>query len=379
LERPVEVAVFDRGELQSVRLLSLERERWASFLAGTVGIGLVLVAMAASAALIASLGLVVHAATFFVSWLGVAAVVGYLCARWTRRTVGRYRLGADINADAFAMAEVDLVRRAGSDYELGLVPGMSGAVEGGRSSLPLEALTGRGSAWVPLPQEGRVRIEFGNSTFVIARRPDASAEAAPMGERLGWLGTGALRQFLRTAALGVPVAALATLFAAVPAAYAVTEPCSRWAIPRTATPLEAELLIRAKAQLQTPTLHQCFDPLPLYCQRAGYVGVGLSLSKEGEVLSHWVSRSTFPSECPVSECMANVVSGWVFEPMRERMKLVLPVQVRRTKKPMPSGHNVIVVSPDALDAGAWRGQAADQTGQGRPGGEPRSVTISFPE
>jgi hypothetical protein len=313
---------------------------------------LVLVAMTGAAAMVAALGLVVHAPTFFVAWLGVAGAVGVVAGRRAHARLGRYRLGAGIEADAFAMAELDLVSRAGKDYELGLVPGMSGAVESGRSSLPLEALSGRGSMRLPLPREGRVRVDFGTTTFVIGRRKEAPREDAPFRERFRWLGVGAFRRLARAAACGAPVAMLATAVGSVPAALAVTDGDGRWMIPRTASPMEVERFIRAKAQVQAPSLHRCFDALPLRCQRDGYVGVGLSLSKEGEVLSHWISRSTFDEECPVTECMENVASSWVFEPMTDRMTLVLPVQVRRTSKPLVADQKVEFLSSEISDAGS---------------------------
>ena len=210
--------------------------------------------------------------------------------------MGRYRLGADIEADAFAMTEIDLVRRVGNDYEIGLCQGMSGAVEHVRSTTPLEAFTRYGAVSIPLPQEGKVRVEIGTSTFVVTRRTIGSRHAITLRERLRWLASGTAHRLLRAAAVGVPVAALATLLGSVPAALAVTDLEGRWAIPRTATPLEVERLIRAKAQFETPSLHQCFDPLPLSCHRPGFVGVGLSISREGEVLSHWISRSTYDEE-----------------------------------------------------------------------------------
>jgi hypothetical protein len=86
------------------------------------------------------------------------------------------------------------------------------------------------------------------------------------------------------------------------------------------------------------------------CQRAGYVGVRLSLGKDGEVRGHRVSRSTYGEECPVSKCMAAVVSTWYFEPMPDSMELVLPIQVKRTRKPLydpqPTiAHPVILADP----------------------------------
>jgi hypothetical protein len=360
LERPVVVALFNRGELQSVRALSPQRERWAALVAGSAGAALVLGAMALAVGLLHALGLVVHAPTFFISWLGVAAAVAVVSARWARNRAGRYRLGADIEADAFAMHEVDFVRRAGADYEVGLVPGMSGSIEQGGRSVPIEALTQKGEVHVPLPAAGKVRLEAGRITFVIARRASAAVaggSAVPSefwSTWLGWLAQGTAKRLVRAAALGTPIAALATMLGAVPAALAVTENDGRWAIPGNATPLEVEKYIQVKAQLQSPELHQCFDTLPLACQRPGYVGVGLSLGKNGDVLSHWISRSTYGEDCPVTSCMEKVVSTWSFEPMRERMNVVIPVQVKRTRKPLWQSDKVEFSTPDP-DAGANAG------------------------
>jgi hypothetical protein len=350
VERPVEVAVFDRGELQSVRVLSPGRERWAAILAATTGATLVLGAMIGAAALLAALRFVVHAPTFFVSWLGVAGAVGYVSARWVRARLRSYRLGADIEADAFAMAEVELLRRAGSDYELGLVPGMSGAFEHQHSSVPVEAYIRTGPVHLPLPPHGKVRVEIGTCTFVISRRA-ATGRPFPLAEWLSWVAAGPIRRVARSAALGTPIAALATLMGSVQMAHAMTEVEDRFAIPSDATPVQAEQLIRAKAQFQANALHACFDPLPLACQRAGYVGVGLSLSKDGDVLSHWVSRSTFDDECPVTSCMAAIVAGWQFAPMPERMNVVIPVQVKRTRRPLGNAEAVIFLAPEVVDAG----------------------------
>ena len=352
MERPVEVAVFDRGELQSVRILSPGRERWAALLAATTGATLVIGAMAGAAALLTAFRFVVHAPTFFISWLGVAAVVGYVSARWVRARLSSYRLGADIEADAFAMTEVELIRRAGQDYELGLVPGMSGAFEHQHSSVPIEAFIRTGPVHLPLPPQGKVRVEIGNSTFVISRRAAAAGRPFPLQEWLTWIANGPIRRVARAAALGTPVAALATVMGSVQMANAMTDIDDRWAIPADATPVQAEQLIRAKAQFQTGSLHTCFDPLPLACQRAGYVGVGLSLAKDGGVTSHWISRSTYGDDCPVTSCMQDIVSGWSFQPMPERMNVVIPIQVRRTQRPLRLAENVIYVTPEVSDAGA---------------------------
>jgi len=141
-------------------------------------------------------------------------------------------------------------------------------------------------------------------------------------------------KLLPLAGAAMPAAALVTLLSAVPSAMALSEADMRSSIPSRATQWEVEQHIRSIAQKQVGVLYRCFDPLPLSCQRPGYVGVGLKLSKSGEVRSNWVSRSTYGDECPVSECMAAVVSQMYFEPMPEPMTLVLPVQVRRTNRPL---------------------------------------------
>jgi hypothetical protein len=335
VERPVEVAVFQRGELQALRTLSPSHERRAAAVAAGATAAVVLLAMAATAAFVSSVGLVVHGPTFLVSWLGVAGCVALVSARRARARTRRYLLGAHIEADAFGPSEVDLVRRAGrgDQYDLGLVPGMSGVMEHGRTPLPIESLTRSGAVRVPLPADGKVCIEFGPSTFVIRRRADAPEPAVSFGE---WLSRSfqSARRFVPLAGMGVPIAAMTTFLGAVPAAMAVSDADMRSSIAEGASPVEIERHIRNEAQRQVRTLHQCFDPLPLSCQRPGYVGVGLSLSAQGEVRSFWVSRSTYGKECPVSQCMANVVSSWFFEQMPEPMKVVLPIQVKRTNKPL---------------------------------------------
>jgi hypothetical protein len=84
--------------------------------------------------------------------------------------------------------------------------------------------------------------------------------------------------------------------------------------------------------------------LPLTCQHPGYVGVGLALTRDGEIRSSWIARSTYGRDCPVEACMSNVISTWFFEPLPESMRIVLPVQVLRTDKPMPV-HAALDVEP----------------------------------
>ena len=114
------------------------------------------------------------------------------------------------------------------------------------------------------------------------------------------------------------------------------------AIASHATPWEVEKALRAEAQVQASALHRCFDVLPISCQRSGYVGVGVSLSREGEIRSHWIARSTYGAECPVEQCMSEVVANWFFEPIPKSIRVVLPVQVlpaAQVTSQCPSGHS----------------------------------------
>jgi hypothetical protein len=358
VERPVEVTVFQRGELQALRILSPRRERRAAALAAGSSAAVVMLAMAATAVLVSLFGQVVLGPTFLVSWWGVAAGVAALSARRTRERHRRFALGAHIDSDAFGAVAVDLVRRAGryDDYDVGLVPGMTGAIEHGRSPLPIEALTRTGPVRVALPAHGKVCVEYGPSTFVIRRRADVAEPALPWRERLQ-RAVATARRFVPLAGMGVPVATMATFLGAVPAAMAVSDADMRSSIPSLATPLEVERHIREGAQRQVRTLHQCFDPLPLVCQRSGFVGVGVSLARDGAVNLTWVTRTSYDrKECPVSQCMANVVAGWFFEEMREPMKVVIPIQVRRTGKPLhdprPTIAHSVVLGDGQGDAGA---------------------------
>jgi hypothetical protein len=271
-----------------------------------------------------------------------------------RDRVRRYRIGAAVDADAFAPIDADLVQRVGrAGYQLQLAPGMSGVVETSSSSVPVEALMEeRRATSVPIPADGAARVDVGACTFVVRRAapPSASAEAAtappaePTKSAFDAMARVAVGKLSRFAAGGVPVAVVATLLGSTPQAMAVGEADMRSAIPASASPWQTERMLRDQAQRQANTLHSCFDALPLACQRSGYVGVGLELDQSGEVKSHWIARSTYGYECPVSACMESVVAGWYFEPIPSRaMRLVLPVQVlsRRETGAAPSQVTVI--------------------------------------
>lgn len=334
MERAVEVASFHQNELRAVTTLSPETERRAAVLTAAGTAGVILAAMIAGAVLLSLRRTVVHAPTFLVAWLGAAAVVAVLAARRAAGRARRYVVGAALDADCFGSSEVDLVRRGAAGYELTLVPGMTGIIEAGRSPLPVESLVASGPTRLALPLDGRVWIRLGPANWVLRHLAHPlEGPAFPWSERMarGWA---SLRRSMPMVAAALPIAVLATLFGSTPAATALGDKEMRSLIPAGATPWEIEQQIRAQAQRQASSLHRCFDPMPLACQKPGFVAVGLSLSKQGDILSHWVSRSTYAADCPVTDCMADSAAAWFFEPLPEPMRLVLPIQVRRTNKPL---------------------------------------------
>jgi hypothetical protein len=332
----IEIAYLINGDVVSVRRLSRRSERRAA----ATAFALVALMAAATAGLVGTVMLGAHRVVFLPAYLalwalvglGVSVAAGVRAARRARA----YRIGAAIDDDAFAAMALPLVRRTSHGYRLAVVPGFTGRIDGDRAPLAVESLalsqrnaqSGRG---VDLPIEPGLRAEmtYGPATFVIRALPDTGAAPA--------LPAGFVRRFVRKAFLPLELAALASILCAVPVGAQISEADMRSAIPKNATPWEVEKALRAEAQTQARSLHQCFDVLPISCQHSGYVGVGVSLSREGEMRDHWIARSTYGADCPVEQCMQEVVSSWYFEPLPESIRVILPVQVLRTDKPLPYG------------------------------------------
>jgi hypothetical protein len=323
----IEVAHLVNGEVISVRRLSRRREL------REVAVALVVVgaAFVAATGLVAAVLLgahrVVYGPVYGTVWMLVASAMGVLLGRRALDRARRYRVGVSIDDDAFAGAEVDLVRRVGGGYELAVVPGMTGTIAAGRSPIAVETLVSSGNTTrIPLGGEVRAEIALGNTTFVV-RAGAAAGREEPVSRAL-------VKRFARPTLTVVQLMAVASFLYAVPVGAALGEADMKSSIPVTATPWETEKALRAQAQAQARTLHRCFDPMPLECQRPGYVGIGLALSKSGEIRSNWIARSTYGKDCPVEQCMSEVAAGWFFEPLPESMQIVLPVQVLRTDKPL---------------------------------------------
>jgi hypothetical protein len=325
----VEIAYLMSGGVVSQRRLSRRGEWRAGFAAFTLVAG-----MSLASALLVGLALlaahrVVYATPYLLVWVlagtGAAVVAAVRAARRARC----YAVGASIDDDAFAGLPLPLVRRTSAGYVMRLAPGATGQLESGRAPIPLENLIGEGVVEVPLPADSRAEIGIGVATFVVRSGPDRG----PVPE----LPAGVLRRFARKALLPLQLAALASVLCAVRVGAQIGEADMKSAIPADATPLEVEKLLRNQAQLQARTLHQCFDVMPISCQKRGYVGVWLSLSRGGEIREHRIAGSSYGADCPVNECLSNVVSSWFFEPLPQSMSLILPVQVLRTDKPLPYG------------------------------------------
>jgi hypothetical protein len=325
----VEVAHLMNGNAVAVKRLSRERERRGAFLGVAIVASAYAVVMTAVFGAARALGRGVFAPEFFALWLCAGAAVAVTAFLRVSRRLRRYRLGSSLDADAFAPFDVDLVRRSGERFDLTIVRGMQGYVDNGRSPIALEALVEGRAHTMTLDGDARAEIQIGAATFIVRSRSEAK-DVHPEIPRGFW------RLFSRVAVLGAEVAVVASLFALIPRAVTIDDRAGRIQGPRLTTPWEAEKWLRIEAQSQAASLYQCFDPLPLGCQRPGYVGVGVSLNREGEMRSNWIARSTFGADCPVDQCMKDVVSTWVFDPLPEPMRVVLPVQVLRTEKPLPT-------------------------------------------
>jgi hypothetical protein len=326
----IEIAYLINGEVVSVRRLSRRSERRAALTA----FGLVAGMSAATAIIVALAMLGAHRVLFLPWYVGLWGLIGLGAATLAATRAGRrarsYNIGAAIDDDAFSALALPLCRRTSAGYRLAIIPGFTGRVAGERAPVALESFAHGGrSADLPLETGMRAEVMFGPATFVVRAFDDAGPAPA--------LPAGFVRRFARRAFLPLELAALGSILCAVPVGAQISEADMKSAIPAHATPWEVEKALRAEAQTQASSLHQCFDVLPISCQHSGYVGVGVSLSREGDMRDHWISHSSYGADCPVEQCMSDVVSTWFFEPLPESMRVILPVQVLRTDKPLPYG------------------------------------------
>ena len=328
----IEIAYLLNGEVVSVRRLSKRAERRTALAAFLSVAGMSLGASLIVALALTAVHRVVFVPVFASLWGLCCAGAGILAAVRAGRRARAYQIGANIHDDAFSVLALPLVRRVGDGYRIALTPGFTGRIDGDRAPLAVEALAREGhgkSVDLAIEVGARAELAYGTATFVIRSLPDEGpVPPAP---------AGLVRRFARRAVLPLEIAALGSIFCAVPVGAQIGEADMKSPISPRATPLEIEKALRAEAQTQAATLHQCFDVLPISCQHSGYVGVGVSLSRDGEMRDHWIARSTYSADCPVEQCMSDVVSSWFFEPLPASMRVILPVQVLRTDRPLPYG------------------------------------------
>lgn len=345
----VEVAQVVGGEVASVKVLSRGRERREMALAVLGCLALFAAAFAVTTGAMNLFHRVVYGPIYLALWSAIAALATIKVARRARARASRYVVGTSISDDAFAPISMDLVAGGSGGVGLTVAPGMTGLLFGsGRAPVAVESLMHAGRpARVPMGVGARAEILLDGTRFIV------TVLGGGGGTRLARRQPFALRPLMRPALLAMEAAVLVSLFCGIPTGAALTEADMRSSIPANATPWEVEKLLRYQAQLQARSLHQCFDVLPMACQRPGYVGVGVALEKTGEIRSNWIARSTYGSDCPVDQCMSDVIAHWFFEPMPEAMRVILPVQVLRTERPLPDqtgGTLAGFAGPPATDA-----------------------------
>jgi hypothetical protein len=326
VKQSIEITHLVNGEVMSVRHLSRRRERREVAVALAIVAGAFVAATGLVAVTLIGTHRIVYGPLFFAAWTGAALAMAFALGWRALDRARRYTVGASIDDDAFAAAPIDLVRRFRNGYQLTILPGMTGTVATGRAPIPVEGLVRENAVRLPLESDMRADLTLAGATFVV-RGADEPARAAPLSRAL-------IKRFARPTLTLVQLMAVASFLCAEPVGATITEADMRSAIPLHATPWEAEKMLRAQAQQQARTLHRCFDEMPMECQRPGYVGIGLSLARDGEIRSNWIARSTYGKDCPVNQCMADVAAGWFFEPLPESMQVILPVQVLRTDRPL---------------------------------------------
>lgn len=346
----VEVSRLEGGVRGETRVLSLSGERRAGRRVAAIAAGVLLATLVAVLALMHAL----HRVVFAPQLVAAAGLVwAFFTTKVVRAAQGRARqvvLGPEMTADGFAPTKVALVRRAERAvdvYELGVVHGMSGEIQDGRASQPIEALApvpGAPAIYRRLEPGQKVLVKIGAESYLV-QSAEKAEDVLVGADRWSWKRAAAFVP-PRLALAGLVFGVVAGLWASVKDAEAVLALKPPVAATPKAAGWEAEMELRLEAQLQAPSLHQCFDSLPLSCQKPGYVGVGLSLTKEGEIRSHWIASSTYNEACPVTACMGDLVALWQFNPLPEPMRVVLPVQVLRTGKVLPPASTRVSAADD---------------------------------
>ena len=354
---PVEIVTLESGVRQSLRVLSQREEQRLGGYAASLAAGASAAGFAGFALLTWLSGFVLHAPLFFATAsAGVVAAGGWAWRRAAKR-LSHYRVGPRVDDDAFASDSVDLVRPAAHGrYELALVHGMTGVVEEGGLRRPIEGMTRRERpVWLPVVPGMLARVEMGQTTFIVRGLLAAESEASltATAPKLALPGL-TPKGFVHTAIAITVAAATLPLSTAVAAPVKLASADLTSHIPAQASPLEVQKLVYKAVQAQAGKLYACFEPFPPQCALSGYVGVGLKLRKNGDVASHWLSRSTYGAGCPAAACVQDVIANLFFDEMPEALSIVVPVQVLEN----PMATRALRVQIGDTSVGAHDGSAA---------------------
>ena len=193
-----------------------------------------------------------------------------------------------------------------------LAPGMTGQLEAATCADPARERDRRRRRRHALPPDARAEVRVGLGDLRRAQRPGRRTRAGASGGRPAAVhpqGPAAARD----RGAGEHPLRRARGRADRRCRHEVGDPVRRDAARRSKS------FCGARRRLQARTLHQCFDVLPIACQRRGYVGVELSLARTGEIREHSIAGSSYGSECPVNQCLADTVATWFFEPLPQSM------------------------------------------------------------
>ncbi len=354
MNQPVEIVTLERGVRQASRTLSPQLEQRFGSYAASLAAGVSAAGFLAFAAMTWASGFVLHAPVFFATAAaGMGAAAGWAWRRTVRR-IAHFRVGPHMEDDAFAAESLQMVRkRRGGGYELALAHGMTGVIEEDQVRRPIEGLTHRARlVWVPLLPGLVARIDIGQTTFIVRSLEGAEAYTALQSPpvRLA-LPSLAPKRFVSQALVVTFTALVLPFSTAVAAPQQLSHADMVSSIPAQSSAWQVEKLVYKAVQAQAHKLYACFEPFPSQCAMSGYVGVGVKLKKNGDVVKDWVSRSTYGASCPATACVKDVIAGLFFDELPEPMTLVIPVQVLENPLAVRGGTRVQVGGPSGLTVG----------------------------
>ena len=239
-------------------------------------------------------------------------------------------IGADIDDDAFSArrSRWSGARRRG--YVMRLAPGITGQLEGGRAPIPLESVIGEGDR---RRAAARRRARRGAHRHGDLRGSQRSGS----GPAPGAAGRRRVERFARKALLPLELAALGSILLRRPgrAVRSARPRCGRRFRPRRRR-CEIEKMLRQEAQSRRPrstVLRRAADHLPEAGLRRREAVAVARRARFGITDRGVDVRRGLPGQ-------AVPVGGGrdlVLRAAAESMRVVLPVQVLRTDKPLPYG------------------------------------------